>query len=233
MIHQLIFASPKPGMSEQEFQDYWINVHAVKYASKIPQFRRYMIDARIPFGAEESEAPLFSGVAEIWLKNEEEQLASLQSREFLEGARADEPNWAAFWRTVVLDTTTHILMEEYPFQKDSSMVKLFILVKRKAGMPLAEFRQKMLESHAPNVMKLPGLRRYFQCHLRDSFYSVGEALLDCVSQLWFDDIEALEKAYKSPEYEKEIKPDFANLFEPKYIHTMVTDEHWIIGPENR
>lgn len=113
------------------------------------------------------------------------------------------------------------------------MVKLFILVKRKAGMPLAEFRQKMLETHAPNVMKLPGLQRYFQCHVCDSFYSVGEALLDCVSQLWFDDIEALEKAYTSPEYEQEIKPDLANLFEPKYIHTMVTDEHWIIGPEFR
>ena len=48
MIHQLIFAHPKPGMSEQEFQDYWVDVHAVQYASKIPQIRKYLIDTRIP-----------------------------------------------------------------------------------------------------------------------------------------------------------------------------------------
>ena len=232
MIHQLIFAHPKPGMSEKDFQDYWKNVHAIKYASKIPQIKRYMIDSRIPFGPE-PEDPLWSGVAEIWLENEEEQLASLQSKEFLQGAKLDEPNWAAFWRTVALDTTAHTLLEGPPLKRDSKMVKLFILTKRKAGMPLADFRQKMLESHAPNVLELPGLRRYLQCHVRDGFYAIGEALLDCVSQLWFDDIEALEKAYKSPEYENGVKPDFANLFEPKYIHTMVTDETWIIGPEFR
>jgi hypothetical protein len=70
MIHQLIFAHPKPGMSEKEFQDYWINVHAVKYAKKIPQIKRYLIDARIPFGLE-PKAPLFSGFAENWLENED------------------------------------------------------------------------------------------------------------------------------------------------------------------
>lgn len=232
MIHQLIFAHPKPGMSEQDFQEYWKNVHAIEYASKIPQIKRYMIDSRIPFGPE-PVAPLWSGVAEIWLENEEEQLASLQSKEFLEGARLDEPKWAAFWRTVVLDTTTYTLLEGPSLQRNSKMVKLLILTKRKAGLSLKDFRKKMLEDHAPNALKLPGLRRYFQCHVRDGFYTVGEALLDCVSMLWFDNLEALEKAYQSPEYENLFKPDFATLFEPKYVHTMVTDETWIIGPELR
>jgi uncharacterized protein (TIGR02118 family) len=232
MIHQLIFAHPKPGMNENEFQDYWINIHAVKYASKIPQIKRYLIDSRIPFG-EEIADPLFSGVAEIWLKNEEEQIASLQSKEFLEGARLDEPNWAAFWRTVVLDTTEYILMEEVPPQKNSAMIKLFILVKRRAGIPLAEFRQKMLETHAHKVKKLPGIRRYLQCHVRDNFYAIGEALLDCVSLLWFDSTDALAKALESPEYTNEIEPDFSHLFETKYVHTLVTNETWIIGPDFR
>ncbi|QMS86174.1 EthD domain-containing protein (plasmid) [Nostoc edaphicum CCNP1411] len=231
-IHQFIFAHAKPGMSEKEFQDYWINVHAVNYASKIPQIKRYMIDSRIPFGPEPAD-PLWQGVAEIWLRNDEEQLASLQSKEFLEGARLNEPEWAAFWRSVVLDTKAHTLLEGSPFQKNSKMVKLLILTKRKAGIPLEDFRQKMLESHAAKVLKLPGLQRYLQCHVRDNFYVVGEALLDCVSLLWFDDVEALEKAYKSPEYQNEVKPDYSNLFEGKYIHNMLTTETWIIGPEFR
>jgi uncharacterized protein (TIGR02118 family) len=231
MIHQLIFAHPRPGMSEKDFLDYWINVHAVKYASRIPQIKRYLIDSRIPFGLE-PEDPLFSGVAEIWLENEEEQIASLQSKEFLEGARRDEPNWAAFWRTVGLDTTAHVLMEGEPLRRDLNRVKLLIMVKRKAGMPLEEFRQYMLDSHASKVMKLPGLRRYLQGHVLSSFYTIGESILDCVSQLWFDDIQSLEKAYNSPQY-KETMPDFKKIMEFKYVHTMVTEETWIIGPESR
>lgn len=232
MIHQLIFAHPKPGMSEEEFQNYWVNFHAVYYASNIPQIQRYLIDTRIPFG-EKPEDPLFSGVAEIWLENEAEQLASLQSKEFLAGARLDEPNWAAFWRTVVLDTNTHILLEGPPLAEKSTMVKLLLLVKRKAGMPLEEFRLKMLESHAPKMMKLPGLQRYFQCHVRDSFYGIGEAILDCVSQLWFDDLPALKAALNSEEYQNLLLPEFEHLFERKYIHQMVTTENWILGPEFR
>ena len=37
VIHQFIFAYPRPGMTEAEFQRYWVEGHAVNYASKIPQ----------------------------------------------------------------------------------------------------------------------------------------------------------------------------------------------------
>ncbi len=208
MIHQLIFTSPKPGMSEQDFLDYWKNVHAIKYASKIPQIRRYMIDSRIPFG--EEEEPLFSGVAEIWLK-EEEQIASLQSKEFLEGARRDEPNWAALWRTIGLDTNAHVLLEGEPLTKDSKRVKLLIMVKRKGGLPLEQFRQQMLDHHSAKVLNIPGLRRYLQCHVVDGAYAVGESVLDCVSQLWFDDVESLQQACNSSEYKDGVQGDYEQL----------------------
>lgn len=232
MIHQFIFAYPKPGMSEKDFQDYWKNVHAIKYASKIPQIKRYMIDSRIPLKNETGD-PLWSGVAEIWLENEEKQLASLQSKEFLEGARLDEPTWAAFWRSVALDTTTHFIMEGEPFQKDSNQVKLFILAKRKEGLPLKTFREKLLASHSQQVLRIPGLKRYAQCHVRDGFYAIGEALLDCISLLWFENMDALETALESPEYKNRVLPEYEYLFESKYVHTLVTDETWIIGPEFR
>lgn len=232
MIHQLIFAHAKPGMTEREFQDYWINVHAVRYASKIPQIKRYMIDSRIPFAAEPRD-PLFHGVAEIWLENEEEQLASLQSKEFLEGARLDEPKWAAFWRTVVLDTTTHVLSEGPPASRDSSMVKLFVMVKRRPGMPLEEFRRYSLEEHAPKVLRVPGLQRYHQCHVRDGAYAIGEALLDGVSLLWFRGVGELERALDSHEYAEQVLPDLVNFVDPKYVHTLAATEKWIIGPDAR
>lgn len=231
MIHQLIFAAPKPGMTEADFQRYWLDVHAVQYASRIPQIRKYLIDTRIPFGEETGE-PLWSGVAEIWLANEQEQLASLQSPEFLEGARLDEPNWAAFWRTVVLDTDAHELVPGPLSPADSSGVKVIFLVKRKEGLPLRSFRAQSLGAHAADMARVPGLRRYLQCHTRDSFYGVGEAVLDAAFQLWFDDEAALARALESPEFEQARK-SLEDIVEPRYVHRLVTREHWIIGPESR
>ncbi|WP_214319711.1 EthD domain-containing protein [Nonomuraea sediminis] len=215
-------------MTEREFQQYWLNVHAIKYASKIPQIRRYLIDTRIPFFEDEGE-PLWSGVAEIWLRNEQEQLESLQTPEFLEGARRDEPTWAAFWRTVVLDTDAHELVQG---PEDAEGVKLIVLVKRKEGLPLEDFRARALDTHAELVRKVPGLRRYLQCHTRDGFYGIGEAVLDAAFQLWFDDREALTAALASAEFAK-AQEDLHAFVEPRYIHRMVVTENWVIGPEAR
>jgi uncharacterized protein (TIGR02118 family) len=231
MIHQLIFAAPKSGMSEAEFHRYWLDVHAVQYASKIPQIRKYMVDTRIPFGSDDKE-PLWSGVAEIWLENEEEQLASLQTPEFLEGARLDEPRWAAFWRTVVLDTDAHEVVPGPPLTEEANWVKAIVLVKRKEGLPLADFRARSLGEHAALVQKIPGLRRYLQCHTRDGAYGLGEAMLDAAYQLWFDDVEALSAALETPEF-KQVNEDLRTFVEPRYIHDMVMREHWVIGPDPR
>lgn len=231
MIHQFIFAYPRPGMTEAEFQRYWLEVHAVQYASKIPQIRKYLIDTRIALPGETGD-PLWCGVAEIWLKNEEEQLASLQTPEFLEGARRDEPSWAAFWRTVGLDTTAHELLSGQGEDMGNAAVKLLVLSKRKEGLPLESFRSYLLGAHANKVMQLPGLRRYQQGHVRDGFYAVGEAILDCVEQLWFDDLESARKAQESVQNEL-VKADYRLCAEERYMHRMLVKEHWIIGPEPR
>jgi len=229
VIHQLIFAHPKPGMSEKEFQDYWVNVHAVRYAGKIPQIKKYLIDTRIPFGPE-PEDPMWSGIAEIWLENEEEQLASLQTPEFLEGARLDEPRWAAFWRTVVLDTDAQVLRAgDHPAPEEG--VKLVLLVKRANGTTVEEFRERSLGAHAERMLQVPGLRRYLQCFTRDGAYAVGEALLDAAYLLSFDSVEALETAVASAEFTKAVD-DLHTFVEPRYIHRMAVREHWVIGNEN-
>lgn len=230
MIHQLIFANPKPGMSAGEFHDYWLNVHAVQYAGKIKQIVRYKINTVIPL---DGQNPLYQGVAEIWLRNEEEQLASLQSAEFIDGARKDEPNWAAFWQTIGLDTDTHVIDEGGSLAPDPAGVKLLMLVKRKEGVPLGLFRDYSLKVHGPLAQRLPGLRGYYQCHARDSLYAVGESRFDAAYMMWFDNPGALEKALESEQYKQTVYPDLLKFAEEKYLFKLQMKEHWIIGPEIR
>lgn len=231
MIHQLIFAAPKPGMTDEEFQRYWVEVHAVEYASKIPQIRKYMVDTLFPVPGDAAGLP-WRGVAEIWLANGEEQLASLQTPEFLQGARLDEPNWAAFWQTVVLDTDAYEIVPGPPLERGQTWVKLIVLAKRREGLPLATFRARSLDEHATVARELPGLRRYLQGFTVDGAYGVGEAVLDAAYQLWFDDTDALAAALDSEEF-KRFRSDLESFAEPRYIHQLAGAEHWIIGPEAR
>jgi uncharacterized protein (TIGR02118 family) len=231
MIHQFIFAHPKPGMSEADFQRYWVDVHAVKYASKIPQIRKYKVDTRIARPGDPAD-PRWSGVAEIWLDDEKAQVASLQSPELIEGARADEPNWAAFWQTVVLDTTAHLLLPGPPEARDADQVLLLVLSKRREGLPLSDYRAHLLGLHADKAKALPGLRRYQQGHVRDGAYAVGEAILDCVEQLWFDDADAADAAARSIEGAL-LAADWRLAAEARWLHRILLREQWIIGPEPR
>ena len=234
MIHQFIFGAPKPGWSTAEFQDYWLNVHAVKYASRIKQIRKYLIDRRVPTSADAGSPPLpHQGIAEIWLANEEEQLASLRSEEFLQGARLDEPNWAAFWSTIVLDTTAHEIVAGPAPTAEPGWVKLTTLLKRAPGLDLADYRRRSLQEYAPVVNELPGLRRHLHCHTRDGYYVFGEASFDSIEQLWFDDVAALEAAVASPAFAERVGPARAALVDPKYVFSLAATESWVIGPAER
>lgn len=231
MIHQMIFAAPRPGMTVQEFHRYWLEVHAVQYASKITQITRYKVDTTIEFGRPEG-APPWKGVAEIWIRAED-QLKSMQSEEFLQGARLDEPRWAAFWSTVAMDTDAHVLLEPPVLEADdSSSVKIIRLVKRREGVSLKDFRDRSLGSYAALAGKVPGLRGYLQNHAVDGMYAVGEAVLDGAHQLWFDNVDDLSAALASPEF-RAAEDELSSFVEARYLHELVVREHWIIGPEYR
>lgn len=230
MIHQLIFAAPKPGMTEAEFHQYWVEEHAVRYAGKIPQIKKYAVDTRIQLDA--GEEPLWNGIAEIWLRNDEEQLASLQTPEFLEGARLDEPRWAAFWRSVVLDTDTEVVLQGEPEDTVQPGVKLVILAKRKEGLGRDEFRRYNREVHAPLVTQVPGVTRYYQSFTRDSWYGISEPPFDAAYHIYFASQKDLEAALKSPQ-QAAVEADYKQFVNEQYLHTVPVRENWIIGPQAR
>ena len=230
MIHQLIFARPKPGLSEEEFQTYWVERHAVDFAQKIPQIRKYLIDTRI----RSDDEGVFGGVAEIWLEDEESQLASLQTREFLEGARPDEPKWAAYWQSIALDTDSTEMLNVNDQVSHNEVVKLLVLLKRRQGVSRDEFKTHLKGLRHLDDIKKTKVLRYLQCHVRAAGYSLGEPRFDCVLQLWFSDLGAAREAESALKRAVQSGSGLGSVAEPKQAISMHVEEHWIIeGEEER
>lgn len=227
MIHQFIFAGPKPGLSPEAFQNYWVNFHAVDYAAKIRQIRQYLVATRLPMTLPR-QLPFFEGVAEIWLANDAEQLASMQSAEFLQGARADEPRWAAFWQTLGIDTDPHTVREASGLQPGTNLTKLYLLLKRRPGSSRQQFHDDLLASRQPPVTESV---RHQIGFARSAQYGVGEPRFDAVEVLAFA-IEQDLKACLAGPFGTSLREGWPFL-DQNHLFAFAAQDHWVVRPGER
>ena len=70
------------------------------------------------------------------------------------------------------------------------MVKAIYLIRRKPGMSCEDFHRYWREVHGTIAARIPGMRRYVQCHAIPSSSPTDDV----------DDMQAVERAVASPEY---------------------------------
>ncbi len=75
------------------------------------------------------------------------------------------------------------------------MVKAIYLIRRKPGMSAADFHRYWREVHGAIAARIPGMRRYVQCHA-----TTDDTEYDGAAEAWFDDMDAVQRAVASPEY---------------------------------
>lgn len=106
------------------------------------------------------------------------------------------------------------------------MIKMVSFAKRKDGMNVDDFQNYWLTEHAGKVKNYPGIRRYVVSLTLSTGYRKGEPPYDGTAELWFDDIEAFEKARQSPEFEAGVA-DLANFIDLNSRGMILTGEHVI------
>ncbi|WP_174284907.1 EthD domain-containing protein [Sphingomonas bacterium] len=92
------------------------------------------------------------------------------------------------------------------------MVKFTILLKRKPSLTHDQFVEHHRNIHADLFMSVAvvkaTVRRYVQQHaLPVELPGMPPVKYDGVTELWFDDVEALERCFSDSEYLQRIRPD--------------------------
>jgi uncharacterized protein (TIGR02118 family) len=108
------------------------------------------------------------------------------------------------------------------------MVKLIYCITRKPGLSIAEFQRYWRETHAPIAARIPGVRRYVQCHLLPQLYYGDNApAYDGAAELWFDDLESMRQAMRSPEVQA-AREDERNFIDHSKVFAIVTEENVVV-----
>jgi uncharacterized protein (TIGR02118 family) len=91
------------------------------------------------------------------------------------------------------------------------MVKAVYMVARKPGLLIDEFQRHWFDMHGQLVARVPGLRRYVQNHAISAAYGVRPMTHDGFAELWFDDLAALQRATRTPQWQA-VHEDAQSLF---------------------
>ena len=109
------------------------------------------------------------------------------------------------------------------------MVKFIYGITRKAGMPVEEFQRYWREKHAPVARRLPNVRRYVQNHVLPEYYGREPApSYDGAAELWFDDLDSMRAAFRSPEAQSS-RVDEETFIDHSKSFGIVVEENVVVG----
>jgi uncharacterized protein (TIGR02118 family) len=218
MIKVVAPANMHPGARTlEQFHGYWRESHGPLF-SNTKAVRRYVQHLTLPeaYGGEPS--PTFDGVSMFWYDDFHSLMNPSQEPENLalrEAVFADDrqlfnrlPGWPAHHKRASVVAEEKVIVDG---QTASEMVKGIFIASKLPGLTLQEFFEHWHEVHGPLGAKIPGLRRYVQNHALIEAYSVRPMTHDGWSELWFDDLESLQRAVQSPEWQA-LREDGATLF---------------------
>jgi uncharacterized protein (TIGR02118 family) len=109
------------------------------------------------------------------------------------------------------------------------MVKLIYCISKLPHLSVEEFQTYWRDTHGPIAGRIPGLRRYVQCHTVPELYARREQpAFDGAAELWFDDLDAMRSAMASPEVKAALE-DEKNFIDHTRVASFVTIEKPVIA----
>jgi len=109
MIKLVYCITKKAGLTDDQFLDYWRNIHA-PLGARIPGVRRFVQSRRINVPGDKHQGD-FDGMVELWFDSVESLLAARQSPEW-KISTVDEVNFIQLTKVAYFVSEEHIVLDE-------------------------------------------------------------------------------------------------------------------------
>lgn len=214
----------RPGLSVEEFQQYWREVHA-RIAKAAPGLQCYVQSHTLPQGYSKGERA-YDGISEMWFASREAFHAAQADAGYAGAVQRDEARFMDLGKKVVMAVETNVI-------KDGAIppdaVKNIEFVNRRPGMELMAFRAYWKNFHGPLASQIVLLRRYEQDHLRLEAYEQRAApAFDGLAVTWFDSTAHMKQGAQTEIYAR-TRDDEPNFLPDGHLPFIVTREYLIAG----
>jgi uncharacterized protein (TIGR02118 family) len=107
-------------------------------------------------------------------------------------------SWPMHHKTAAVAAEEHVIVDG---ETTPEMVKAIFIYSKLPGLTLHRFLDRWENHLGPLVSGIPGLRRYVQNHALPDAYVTGGQTHDGWGEVWFDDLESLQRAWASDEWQ--------------------------------
>jgi uncharacterized protein (TIGR02118 family) len=223
VIRTFAFIAKKPGLSEQEFADYWQRIRP-RRSGHLAAPARISQSAIRPEPVDASPR-LFDAVVEVWdspVRPVDVQQALADVGTFYE--RAEQ--FMDLRNILVLSAEEHIVqMGPMHLARDNILRALWV-VRHKPGMSVEDFHQHWRHTHGPLVPRTPSLVRYVQYHAQPELQALKPPQFDGVAELCWNNLGEFRESFASPQMQEEQFPDMAKFLDPTRITGGFFREVW-------
>jgi uncharacterized protein (TIGR02118 family) len=218
MLKVCEFVKRRPGMTVEQFQEYWRTRHG-PIVARIPGIQRYVQSHPLLGGYRKGPLP-YDGVAEIWVEDKD-VLRGFPAHEAFQAAKRDESNFIDTQSLVELVVDEHIIKDGVAPQ---DAIKCIEFVYFREDMSPSAAQAYWREVHGPIAAKIPVLCRYVQSHVRLGAYRGGKRpICDGLAITWFDSVDAMRVSATTEEY-RQTRADEPNFIAPGDLPILLTRE---------
>jgi uncharacterized protein (TIGR02118 family) len=201
-----------------EFHNYWAVSHGPLF-SNTRALRRYVQHLTLPEAYDSKDpTPTYDGVSMFWYDDLEPLRhpstdpidVALREAVFADDRQLFDriDSWPAHHKAASVVAEERVVVDG---ETGPEMVKAIFVASRIPGLTHAQLFKHWFEVHGPLAAKVPGLRRYVQNHAVVEAYAFRGMTHDGWSEMWFDDLESLQRAVASPEWTA-LREDGRTLF---------------------
>jgi len=235
MIKLFTFLERKPGLTHEEFADYWSTVHGPLVAAT-PAFgrhvRRYVqnhaiTDAAVP----ELTLSAFDGAGELWFDSVGDLEATLGDADHHAALDASAERFVDQGSLIRL-----VAQESVQWDRGFGRVKFIGLSRRAAAFATREeWIRYWVEVHGPLAHGVPEFTRYYGRYVHNYVLphelATGgrEADFDGIVEEWLDSPEAMARCLAEPKYLEVVRPDELRFVDFARSHMLLTEEREIGG----
>lgn len=202
-IYRSALINRREGLSEAQFRDHWIRIHG-ELASHLPGLGTYRQNHILERFYQAGDVPVqaIDGISQLAFDSIAAMEVSDASPEYAK-TKADIPLFQGGITILVLEAER--LFGSEVLERGQHPAKLLWLSTRRPGVPAEGLKERWLRQCRQAGKDVPGARRHVQNFVADRDHPVQAGVpagsaeaVETLSELWFDDADALRAALASP-----------------------------------